>query len=324
MLSELSVLSFSVRTELFSVEKEIRKQVDSNQALLRSMNQDWFSAKGKLLRSLLVLWCSCNKNKKIPLQAIKTASVMELLHQATLIHDDIIDQAPLRRGKATFHKSWGAPSAVLYGDYLISMALQSALSIKERAVLEILSQAASQVCQGEILQNHHAFDPTLTRKAYLHIIHYKTASLFSACCQAGGILNVQNKAALPLLKQFGLHLGLAYQIMDDCFDFIKNASIKSPFNDLREGKITLPIILLLEKAPIHIRKKIIPSLFETNLNTTSLLSLFKKNHCLQNALSTARKYLSKAQHCAESLDHLHYQKELLGLIALLKKDCEMF
>ncbi|MBN2145132.1 MAG: polyprenyl synthetase family protein [Candidatus Aureabacteria bacterium] len=319
MLSGISRLAASVQTELSLVRELIRKQTASNQIPLKEMNRDWFSAKGKQLRSLLVLWCSCQRNNKISAQAVRTAALMELVHHATLVHDDIIDHAEIRRGKASMAHNWGATASVLYGDFLFTSALKIGEGLRKRKILGILTDAASRLCEGEILQNHHAFNPNLTPRKYLHIIGLKTASFFSACCEAGAVLSGSGKNNREQLRQFGWNFGFAYQIMNDCQDVIRDHSGKNHFYDLKEGKITLPFLFLAEAKDS--RKRFIQSLFKAERSGKRLVSLLNKSPAVARSMKMAHQYLDKAQKTAQSLGHLKYQKELLGLVDVLKQDC---
>ena len=171
---------------------------------------------------------------------------MEFIHTATLVHDDIVDQAILRRGKASLHSRWGSESAVLMGDYLLISAVQMATSMEWNEIQPLIAGTAKNLIEGELLQSHRLYDLTITEEEYLEIIELKTARLFSTCMTIPPILNEMDRTVVEAMRTYGLSIGMAFQIVDDCLDFMADEKTlgKPVGQDLKEGKVTLPLILL--------------------------------------------------------------------------------
>lgn len=225
--------------QLKEIYKPIEKELEKVESRLRdtigdsAMGSYTLKARGKRLRPALVLFASKLGNPN-PKQAVELAASIELIHTATLIHDDVIDNAKTRRKQPSINVKFGKDTAILFGDYLYSKAFEiiSALNIPKITI--ILLQTTNAICQGEMQQLRRIFQP-VREKEYLKIISDKTASLFSACCETGGIVSGANPHQLSNLQRYGHNLGMIFQITDDCLDVE---------GDRREGKMTLPLIYL--------------------------------------------------------------------------------
>ncbi len=204
------------------------------------------TAGGKRLRPALVLLAgqagagACHEN------LLNAAAAVELIHTATLIHDDVIDQSPLRRSQPTFHARWGTERAVLMGDYLYSTAFSLIAQLKSPYVTQLMSDVCRQLCRGELLEVEARFRLDLSESEYLDIIRGKTASLIGACCESGAYLAGASPGVVSQLRQFGLNFGLAFQIIDDCLDLTGDEEKlgKSVLADLDKGVLSLPLIYL--------------------------------------------------------------------------------
>jgi octaprenyl-diphosphate synthase len=206
------------------------------------------ASRGKRIRPTLLLLAS-RMLGYMGEKDVTYSAIFELVHTASLIHDDIVDQTLLRRGRASLNARYGSEMAVLMGDYVFTLALNLANREGTGPVLTVISETTLNLVQGELLQSHHKYDLTLSMKDYLEILRCKTAQLFSACAQTPALMVDAPEEQRLALAEFGKKIGLAFQIVDDCLDFNSDeVTLGKPVcNDLKEGKITLPILLLLER-----------------------------------------------------------------------------
>ncbi len=238
-----------VGDDLQSAEAEIRRQLDSPVALIQEMGGYIAGAGGKRLRPMLLLLAARLAGARGP-RAVRLACVVELLHTATLIHDDVVDQAPLRRGRPSANAQWGDDASVLVGDHLYSKSFAMLVYDNDRGVMEALARATVSMTEAEVLQLECKRAGITTETDYLRIITQKTASFISACCRIGGLLGALPPAQVDALTRYGLDIGVAFQISDDSLDFIADPERfgKAIGGDLREGKLTLPLIATLQRA----------------------------------------------------------------------------
>lgn len=228
------------------VDELIRKSLDSNVVLIRQIAEYIIGSGGKRLRPMLAVLAAraCGYSGT---QHITLAAIIEFIHTATLLHDDVVDESQLRRGKESAHAVWGNAASVLVGDFLYSRAFQMMIDIDSMQVMDILSDATNQIAEGEVEQLLNMHDPEVSQERYFRVIEKKTAQLFEAACQLGAVI-----AARPDLESdlasYGRELGTAFQVMDDVLDYTADAAImgKNRGDDLAEGKPTLPLILCRE------------------------------------------------------------------------------
>jgi len=238
-----------VGEDLEAVEAEIRLELDSPVALIREMGGYIAGAGGKRLRPILLLLAARLAGARGP-RAVRLACVVELLHTATLIHDDVVDQAPLRRGRPSANAQWGDDASVLVGDHLYSKSFAMLVRDNDRAVLETLARSTVSMTEAEVFQLQLKRSGVTSEADYIRIITQKTASFISACCRIGALLGAAPGPQLDALTRYGLDVGVAFQISDDSLDFVADEARfgKAIGADLREGKRTLPLIALLERA----------------------------------------------------------------------------
>jgi octaprenyl-diphosphate synthase len=246
-----SVVAFRlINDELGQVKKLINEQLLCRPAEigLGLMVEHLESCSGKMIRPGLVLLAGGTVDK-ITDKHIRIAAIMEMIHNATLLHDDVIDEGQRRRGQATVNSLWGNESAVLLGDFLLSKVFKMCADL-ESEVVKIIAAAAGRTCEGELRQIAQRGNWLLSETEYLDIITEKSAALFSGCCYLGGLLAGADETKLQLLSDFGLNLGIAFQITDDLLDLLGDRSKtgKPIGNDLDNGKVTLPVIHLLRTA----------------------------------------------------------------------------
>jgi octaprenyl-diphosphate synthase len=239
-----------VGDDLQAVEAEIRRQLDSPVALIQEMGGYIAGAGGKRLRPMLLLLASRLAGYRGP-RSVRLACVVELLHTATLIHDDVVDQAPLRRGRPSANAQWGDDASVLVGDHLYSKSFAMLVRDNDRGVMETLARATVSMTEAEVFQLERKRNGVTTEADYLRIITQKTASFISACCRIGALLGGLDAEHVEALTRYGLDIGVAFQISDDSLDFIADQERlgKAIGSDLREGKLTLPLIAMLDRAP---------------------------------------------------------------------------
>ncbi|MDC9726475.1 MAG: polyprenyl synthetase family protein [Candidatus Thioglobus sp.] len=235
-----------LQEDLEQTDVLLQSRLSSNVALINQMSSYIISAGGKRLRPLLLLLCARATNyqgKHHRLMAV----VIELIHTATLLHDDIVDESATRRGKDTANEVWGNAASVLVGDFLYSRSFEMMVEPGSMKIMQILSKATNEIAQGEVLQLLNCQNSDLTEAEYYQVIERKTAVLFQAATQIGGILSEVNEQQELALKNYGLHLGNAFQIIDDVLDYESDSETmgKEVGDDLAEGKTTLPMIYAL-------------------------------------------------------------------------------
>jgi len=284
----------SVEEKLILVEEKIKTKLTSDVNLVQKMTEYHIKTGGKKLRALLTLGsaklCGYSKGGR----DINLAACVELIHGATLLHDDVIDFSDVRRGKKTNNSIWGNQSSILVGDYLLSRCFEMMVEDGNLEILKLLSSTSAKIAQGEILQLQHKGEVDMLEEIYLKIISDKTASLFSAATKVGAILaNKKNKES-EALEFYGKNLGLTFQIADDTLDYNSEVKLfgKKIGNDFFEGKITLPIILLFQKV--------------NNVEKQKLIEIFKKNIREPNDLNFTLSLISKYKiisQCYQKAEH---------------------
>ena len=239
-----------VRDELARVEREFARHLQSRVDLIPEMGKYVQMSGGKRVRPAVLLMASRLCGYKGD-RAVLNAAVVEFIHTATLVHDDIIDGAETRRGRLTAHARWGSDITVLLGDYLYIRSMAMALTQDTLEVVRLLCDVTLRMIEGELYQLTKAGDANITEEEHLEIIRRKTAFLFSGCAEIGAALGEAPAAQRAALRDYGFDLGTAFQIVDDVLDYMADASAlgKPLGGDLREGKVTLPVILLLQKRP---------------------------------------------------------------------------
>ncbi len=238
-----------IRDDIRQVEDGFGKSLSSNVSLIGEVGKYILNSGGKRFRPLLMLLCArlCNYkgNRHIPL-----AGVVEFIHTATLLHDDVVDNAHLRRGNAAANTVWGDGASILVGDYLLSKAFSLAVANGNERILKVLAHTTTRMAEGEVLQLLKHSDIEITEDEYMDVVTNKTAVLFSTSSQVAGILGGVDLEHEIALANYGMSLGVAYQLMDDCLDYVSTDKDlgKSVGNDLREGKVTMPLLQTYKKA----------------------------------------------------------------------------
>ena len=246
-MQNFSEIHALMKSDLVMMDEILVNRLDSNVDLISQMSQYIINSGGKRIRPLLLLLCARATNYKGDYH-YSMAVVIELIHTATLLHDDVVDGSSTRRGQETANELWGNAPSVLVGDFLYSRAFEIMVEPNSMQIMKILSKATNQISEGEVLQLLNIKNANVSQSEYFEVIERKTACLFKAACQIAGILSESDKDIINALGSFGMHLGNAFQIIDDTLDYESNSSVigKEVGDDLSEGKVTLPMIYALE------------------------------------------------------------------------------
>jgi|TARA_B100001248_G_scaffold78_1_gene44 octaprenyl-diphosphate synthase len=238
-----------LNNKLHNVEILIQQKLKSDVNLIEKMSNHHLSSGGKRLRALLTLETAKLTGYEGEKRDINLAACVELIHSATLLHDDVIDESELRRGVKTTNSIWGNQSSILVGDYLLSRCFEMMVEDGDLEILKLLSSTSAKIAQGEVLQLQHKGEADLLEETYIDIINLKTASLFSAATKTGACLSGSNEKEKKALESYGRNLGLAFQIADDALDYYAKEKLfgKEVGKDFFEGKVTLPLITVFQK-----------------------------------------------------------------------------
>ena len=292
-------LKDSVEDKLLLVEEKIKSKLTSEVELVQKMTDYHLDSGGKRLRALLTLGSAnlCNYSKGT--RDINLAACVELIHSATLMHDDVIDNGTIRRGKKTLNKIWDNHSSVLVGDYLLSRCFEMMVEDGNLEILKLLSSTSAEISQGEVLQLQHKGEVDMLEETYLKIISAKTASLFSAATKVGSIIANKENKIKDALEFYGKNLGLTFQIADDTLDYNSELKFfgKEIGNDFYEGKITLPIILLYQKSNSDEKselKKIFEKKHRNEEDFKKVLKLIKKYNVISLSYKKAEYFINLA------------------------------
>ena len=292
-------LKESVDEKLILVEEKIKSKLTSDVELVQKMTDYHIHTGGKRLRALLTLGSAklCGYNKGV--RDINLAACVELIHSATLMHDDVIDAGDLRRGKKTTNSIWGNQSSILIGDYLLSRCFEMMVEDGNLEILKILSSTSAQIAQGEVLQLQHKGEVDMLEETYLKIISSKTAALFAAATKVGAIISNTENRKKDALDFYGKNIGLTFQIADDTLDYNSEFKLfgKKMGKDFFEGKVTLPIILLFQKINSLEKQKINDFFKQEDRSDSDLsytLNLIKKYNIINECYKKADHFISLA------------------------------
>ena len=310
-----------MKNELDQMNKILVNRLDSNVDLINQMSHYIISSGGKRIRPLLLLLCARATDYDGDYH-YSMAVVIELIHTATLLHDDVVDQSTTRRGQETANELWGNAPSVLVGDFLYSRAFEIMVEPNSMEIMKILSKATNQISEGEVLQLLNIKNANVTQKEYYRVIERKTACLFKAACQIAGILSNSNQKVIGAMGKFGMHLGNAFQIIDDTLDYESDSNIigKEVGDDLSEGKVTLPMIYALEKTTKSDKKILTDAIQNADASNINQVVEILMN---VNAFQYSRDIANKESNMAlESIDILPSSKYKTALKLLCKLSLE--
>lgn len=304
-----------IELELVRLDECIRAWLSSNVVLVRQIAEYIIAGGGKRLRPILHLLaarsCGYEGDKHILL-----AAVIEFIHTATLLHDDVVDESDMRRGQETAHKLWGNPASVLVGDFLYSRSFQMMVEVGDMRVMETLADTTNTIAEGEVMQLLNLRNPEVTEENYLAVIEHKTARLFQAACELGGLLAGVPPEQRHALGEFGRALGASFQIMDDVLDYSAEQDVlgKKLGDDLAEGKPTLPMIYARQRASSSERA----ILDEVILNggegrMAEVMTILKRTEALPLARQRAQEIAQDGETALLALPNNEYRQALIAL-----------
>jgi octaprenyl-diphosphate synthase len=315
-----------LREDLDAVETAIREQARAFDPAVEPYVAYLCNTSGKRIRPALVFLAGGATGGNSA-DHLKMAVTLELIHIATLVHDDIIDGAEIRRQAPTANAKWGNALSVLLGDCLFAHALELSTEFDDRIIGRKVAQAANEVCTGEIIQTQRRFDFQLSRADYFEIIRKKTAALFAAAMELGALLNHQSDAVVSALRDYGSLIGTAYQVYDDCLDLIGDEADvgKTLRTDLNKGKLTLPILNLIAAATDRQRDKLNRLLLQKEpIDLAALASIADYEGAIESAVDSGIELVNQARACLIVLpenDHTRGLRQIANLLETLLNGC---
>ncbi len=301
--------------DLKRVDQRIRSELHSDVLLIRQIGEHIIAAGGKRLRPQLVLLCAqaCGQ---VGEDAVQLAVVVEFIHTATLLHDDVVDESDRRRGQHTANALWGNAASVLVGDFLYSRAFQLMVGVDRMAVMRILADTTNRIAEGEVLQLMHLGDPEISQARYRDVIERKTAVLFAAACRLGALSAAASSEVELACARYGHHLGMAFQIADDLLDYTGDAQKigKELGDDLAEGKPTLPLILAQQRGSAAVAECIAAAIREGDRSALpKVVSALRETDALEACEQLAADEIALAKQALDALPAGQWRSALMLL-----------
>ena len=307
-----------IGNKLNEVTQRIKFKLASEINLIHKMTDYHVKSGGKRIRPLLTLASAKMCGYKNGNRDINLAACIELIHNATLLHDDVIDNSDLRRGAKTANSVWGNQSSILVGDYLFSRCFEMMVEDGSQEILKLLSSTSSRIAQGEVLQLEHKGDIELLEETYFNIINMKTAALFAAATRVGACLGNKNKKEKDALESYGKNLGLAFQIADDALDYFSTKTVfgKKIGKDFFEGKTTMPLIIIFQRANLE-EKNFLKEIFKkknrNEYDFSETLALINKYKAVEESFKRAEHFVNISYNSLELFQHSEEKKVLQNL-----------
>ena len=311
-------LTSLVAADMALVNQTILSRTGSDVAMIPEVANHLIDSGGKRLRPILTLATAALSGYRGD-GHIKLAAAVEFMHTATLLHDDVVDDSDMRRGKAAARVVYGNQASVLVGDFLLGQAFKMMVEVGSLPCLDVLSSAAAIIAEGEVMQLSAAKDTQTTEDAYLAVIRAKTAALFSAACEVGPILARRPKAEIEACRAYGANLGVAFQLIDDALDYGGSSAKlgKNVGDDFREGKITLPVVLSFRRGTPAEREFWKRTLERNDVRDGDLeyaLATMKKHRAIEDTIERARHYAGVARDALELFASSPWKHALLGAV----------
>ncbi|HUO58063.1 MAG TPA: polyprenyl synthetase family protein [bacterium] len=311
----LTEITSSIQNDLKRVDQAIAQSLKTENLFIQQMVDYLARSTGKRVRPALAI-LSAKYCGHLPAETITLGAALEMIHVATLIHDDIIDNSAIRRKQKTLNFKWGNEISVLMGDYVFASSFYLMAKTLPKDVLGTLADTTNIICRGEISETFNRFNVGLTEDQYLEVIKEKTASLFAASCQTGAMLAGGDELTVDRLYRFGMGIGMAFQVIDDTLDFTgKQSKIGKPvLSDLKEGKLTLPVIHALNHSSAAQKKKVKTIVLKKLKNTSDLkwlMDLLKKLQSVEYSITKARGFVADAKSALFSLNGQRDKNDLL-------------
>lgn len=308
----------AIAEDLAAVDQVIQQRLHSEVALVRTVADYIVAGGGKRLRPVLVLLFARALGAHEDQRRHVMAAVVEFIHTATLLHDDVVDESALRRGRDTANSVFGNAASVLVGDFLYSRAFQMMVTAGDMAIMQVLADATNVIAEGEVLQLMNSRDADLDETRYLKVIRFKTAKLFEAAARLGAMIAGAQGALVDSAAQYGMHLGTAFQVIDDVLDYAGNTQDigKNLGDDLREGKVTLPLIYVMRTGTAA-DQALVRSAIETGEGDFDAIArAVRETGALDYARAQAVQEAAVARACAQTLPPSVFQEALLSLTSL--------
>ncbi|MBI9072852.1 MAG: polyprenyl synthetase family protein [Melioribacteraceae bacterium] len=315
-VENLNKINDSVKDELSEFNKKFRESLKSNISIVDLVTKYILKQKGKKVRPLLVL-LAANLSGGITERSYRGATLVELLHTATLVHDDVVDSADKRRGLPSINSIWKNKISVLMGDYLLSRGLMISVDGEDFDFLKVMTLTVKRMSEGELLQISKTRKLDIDEETYFRIVSDKTASLLSTCCEIGALSASDNEEYHKALKDYGENLGIAFQIRDDILDLIGTALFgKSIGGDIKEKKLTLPLISALKNVSKDEADKILKLIKKADKkdNLNKIIEFIKENGGIEYATEKAKEYASKAKDSLNVFDDSESKQALQDLV----------
>ncbi len=311
----LNEICAPIRTELGQFSENLRKELASDDELIRQIHEHLLKMTGKFLRPVLAILSSRIENKPDP-KAIDLAVAIELIHTATLVHDDIIDNSELRRNQPSIYSKWGREISIISGDYLYAKAFLLLANLQDARVQQAFAVCAHVMCEGEMKQIEKRNNFLMPENEYLKIIHQKTAALFQAACMGGAYFSGTDKVNVEKLGQYGFSLGMAFQIVDDCLDLTgKTENLgKTAGLDIVKNDVTLPLLYLFRELTASERETLLRSIQKDGraaLENVRALAIEKK--AVERAMNKAAEYIESALKSLDGIPESAFKESLAHL-----------
>ena len=326
----LEAIRTPIASDIDAFEEFLKGQFSSDGKLMSEMLTHVLSARGKSVRPIIVMLTSALTSSANTRQWIEgerncskrtylAAMMVEMLHTASLVHDDVIDNADTRRGRPSVNALWQSRNAVIMGDFLLARTMSAGMESAQYDLVSHIIGSVATLCEGEVLQSQHAADKDTTRQDYLEIIYKKTASLISISASAGAVSVMASREDVEQMRRFGEALGMAFQIQDDILDYSRSAQTGKPRNnDLREGKITLPLIEVLEQCTSAERLQLIDKLSQCATDDAAveyIQNIVEVTGGLSLAARTMQTYIDRAVAILSKYEDSPYRTALINLCA---------
>ena len=322
-MENLTALSNSFKSEIAIFDELAKTYLDSDVELINQIAHHIVNSGGKKLRPILMFYCMnllSIINKEFEINVNKMAVAIEFIHTATLLHDDVVDESAMRRSQPTANSLFGNAASVLAGDFLYSRAFQIMTDVGSTEIMSIMADTTNKIAEGEVLQLMHCNNPEVSEEEYLKVIYYKTAMLFRASCAIPAILSNQTPEKIDICKNFGGHVGTAFQLTDDLLDYsgTEREIGKRLGDDLREGKATLPLIRLMstgDEKTINLLKSTISD--PDGAPFDQIVCLLKDSDAIDYTKKKALYECNSAKACLEMFEDTDAKRDLLELISFI-------
>ncbi|MDB2705620.1 octaprenyl diphosphate synthase [Pseudomonadota bacterium] len=304
-----------IKDDMSAVDAMIQSRLQSDVVLINQLGHYIINSGGKRLRPALAILCAraCGYTQA---QHINLATIIEFIHTATLLHDDVVDNSDMRRGRETANNLWGNEASVLVGDFLYTRSFEMMVEMESMRLMKILSHTTNVIAEGEVLQLLNCNDANTTEQSYLEVIHHKTAKLFEAAGQLGAVISQSSSEVEHAMSNYAMHLGSAFQLVDDLLDYSESSETigKNIGDDLAEGKPTLPLIYAMKHGSAEESQLIREAIEQGQRDKIDdIITIINKTGAIDYTAQAARNEVEHAKQCLNIIDESEYKAALIGL-----------